>query len=149
MSEESEKKRSLEEIFGVVPVEPEPTTDLVPYEGEVVSGDIVEVQDEVDQDYAEAREKLKDIAEIATSALGDLAHIAKDSEQARSYDALSKLVTAAVQANKAVVEIHKNRKEGKEGEAPTGPTTVNNNLYMTTAEFQRRLEQAEEDGEEE
>jgi hypothetical protein len=62
---------------------------------------------------------------------------------------LSKLVSAAVLANKAVVEIHKNRKEGRDdGEGPTGPTTVNNNLFMTTAEFQKRLEQ-HNNGEEE
>lgn len=144
MSEEKEKK-SLEEIFGVALPEPQPSTDLVPYEE--AEGTVEQVQDEIEQDFQESREKLKNIAEIADSALEDLAHIAKDSEQPRSYDALSKLISAAVQANKAVVEIHKNRIEGKEGEGSNGPQTVNNNLYLTTAEFQRRLEQME-DGEE-
>lgn len=146
-AEEPEKKRSLEDIFGVAPPEPTPSQDLtVVVEGEVM--DVEQVQDEVDQDFAEARENLKEIADITKTALGDLAHIAKDSEQPRSYDALSKLVGAAVIANKALVEIHKNKKEGKD-DGSVGPTTVNNNLYMTTAEFQKRLEQYESGEEEE
>lgn len=148
MEEQPEKKRSLEEIFNVDPKE-EPSKDLVPYEqGEVIEGAVEDVVDEVDRDFEEAREKLKKITDITDTALEDLAHIAKDSEQPRSYDALSKLVAAAVQANKAVVEIHKNRKEGK-GEESSGPRTVNNNLYMTTADWQRleAQERGEEDGE--
>lgn len=149
MSEEAEKKRSLEEIFGVAPTEPEPTTDIIPYEGEVVEGTIEQVHDEVDQDFEEARENLKEITEITKGALKALAHIAKDSEQPRSYDALSKLVGAAVLANKAVVEIHKNRKEGKDDGEGSGGGTVNNNLFLTTAEFQKRVEQYENGKEEE
>ncbi len=149
MKEEAEKKPSLEEIFGVAPATPKLSQDIVPFEGEVIEGTIEQVQDEVDQDFQEARENLKEIAEISKGALGDLAYIAKDSEQPRSYDALSKLISAAVIANKAVVEIHKNRKEGRDEEGEGGQTTINNNLYMTTAEFAQRLEQLENDDEEE
>lgn len=146
--EQTPQKKSLESIFGLPENEQSsPSKDIVTLEG-TVEGSIEEVKDEVDQDFDEARDNLKNITDITKTALDDLAHIAKDSEQPRSYDALSKLVGAAVVANKALVEIHKNRKEGKDDGSVPG--TINNNLFVTTADFQRRMRELDNgDNEEE
>jgi hypothetical protein len=153
MSEDN-KKKSLEELFNIQSTKPK--QDLVPVEqGEVIESDIDEVQNSVDEDFERARANITKITDLTDTALDDLAYIAKDSEQPRSYDALSKLVAAATAANKALVEIHKNRKEGKDEDGEGGPRVVNQNVFMTTADFQRelearreRIESGEEDDEE-
>lgn len=131
--------KSLDKLFNVE--HDEPKQDLVKVEVEV-EVEVSNVQTDLDQDFEEARNNLRELTAMGQSALEEIALIAKQSEQPRSYDALSKLMSAQVIANKALLEIHKNRIEGNPDneEDTTEKNITHNTLVVTTAEFQKQLQ---------
>ena len=111
------------------------------------STEVVKVEDvqlpatSLDEDFARAKKNLEEIARDLTEASADAAEMARQMAEPRGYDALSKVGTAAMNANKAVVELYKNKSEGKEGEDGKQPTqvTTHNTVFMTTAEMAEHL----------
>lgn len=101
------------------------------------------VEDQLSTDFDIARTNLTTTAEIATEALELAGRLAQQMQEPKAIDALSKIITAAVAANKALVELHKNRKEGKDSaEETTGGVINHNYLVMSTAEMLQQLEDA-------
>ena len=105
----------------------------------------VQATEGLDEDFDEARKNLQEVIAITQTALEDAAQLAKQMAAPRGYDSLAKLITAAVQTNKALLEIHKNRLEGKTGgtvETPVLQNVTNNNLFLTTSEMLERIKEA-------
>lgn len=90
---------------------------------------------EAEEDFAFARNNLNEIAATAMDSIKDLVEVTKQSQTARSFEALTMLLTTAIEANKAVVEIHQARKETN----TKGNGNVVNNLNVTTAALQEML----------
>lgn len=90
---------------------------------------------EAEEDFAFARNNLNEIAATAMDSIKDLVEVTKQSQTARSFEALTMLLTTAIEANKAVVEIHQSRKETN----TKGNGNVVNNLNVTTAALQEML----------
>jgi len=106
-------------------------------------------QTEAESDYDFARKNLYDIIEAGQEALEEMMEFAKQSQSASAYEVVGTLINGLVSANqkllnlsKQVKEIKKMDKAEKEGETDSGPTTVNNNLFvgnLTTAELHKLL----------
>lgn len=116
---------------------------------ECVPAQVTNIQTDLDEDFALARANIQEAVDQAQVAFKDLAKISKQMQQPRAYDALSKMLSALVIANKSLVEIHKNKQDV---DAPITPTTVTHThqtLIMTTAEMQARLSEVKKQLDEE
>ena len=95
----------------------------------------------LDQDFEDARDKLKDVSDIAQEGLTEISRLALQLGEPRAFDVMAKMISATVAAHKALLEIHKNRQEGKDG-SQMPATNVTNNVFLTTAELQKQLSKA-------
>lgn len=100
-----------------------------------------EILTNLEVDFEDARENLRELSDLTQEAVREMARLAGQLQEPRAYDALSKILATAVTANKAMVELHKNKIEGKDGAQPAA-TVTNNTLIMTTDELQKKLENA-------
>lgn len=112
-----------------------------PESQEVVKVEQVLVERDLNEDFKRAKHNLEAIAADTSEAVGDAAEMAKQMAEPRGYDALSKIASAAVAANKAVVELYKNKTEGKAADIEPKQVTTNNTLLLTTAEMAEHLKQ--------
>lgn len=97
-----------------------------------------------EEDFKYARSNVYMTTEILHRALEDLAKFAKSAQSAKAYEVLANMINTSLNASKTLMDIQKKRKDlQKEGPiGPSeGPQVVNNNLYMTTAQFQEYFEQ--------
>jgi hypothetical protein len=115
----------------------EPTQEVVPAEGA-----LVEIKTDLQEDFDQARKNLKEIADISQEAISEFARMTKQLQDPRAYGTLSKMIASAILAQKAVVEVHKNKQEGKdpnEADIPVQHVT-HNTLVMTTDQMLKMLE---------
>lgn len=113
-----------------------------PSSKEVVKVEEVIEERNLEEDFKRAKHHLERIAAVTTAATEDAAEMAKQMAEPRGYDALSKIANAAATANKAVVELYKNKTEGKGADdGKIASTTTTNNLFLTTAEMAEKLKE--------
>lgn len=96
---------------------------------------------ELEQDFELSRNNLREIAELSQEAMQEFAKMTKQMQDPRAYSTFAKLLTAAILAQKAVVEVHKNKIDAKtpEDEKPVQQVT-HNTLVMTTDQMLDMLE---------
>tara|TARA_A100001388_G_C28751478_1_gene492435 strand:- start:874 stop:1269 length:396 start_codon:yes stop_codon:yes gene_type:complete len=112
-------------------------TDLVEVEKEKA---IVEVPEDVDNDYKYARENLYGVIEKGSDALDTLIDLAKASEHPRAFEVVSQLTKTLVDANKDLLEIQKKVKDLKKEDEKEQPQQVTNALFVgSTAELQKMI----------
>jgi hypothetical protein len=99
-------------------------------------GELVEVSDkkEVDEDFEFARENIKEMIESGKDVFKEMMQVAKQSQHPRAYEVLGNLMKIAIESNKDLLNLRKQRKELLEKEND-GPDVVNNNLVLSTAEL--------------
>lgn len=121
----------------------EPSTDIV----EATQSNVEKIETQLEQDFDVARDNLKDLTVLAQEAVGKMAKLAHQLQEPRAYDTLSKVIASAVIASKALVELHKNKQEGKDPTelVPTQPSITNNTIFMTTDQLQQRMESVYQD----
>lgn len=102
-------------------------------EGAVV---IPKTVDETSADFQYARENLYSINELSMEAITELKDLASSSQQARAYEVLATLIGRTIEINKAFLELRKQKKDLEEGPAPS---TVNQNLVLTTSDLNKLL----------
>lgn len=86
-----------------------------------------------EEDYDFARKNLKDIINISIGSLEELKGFCEQAQSARAYEVLGGVVNSIVEANKKLLELHKQRQELdlKEKESKEGSKKVtNNNLFV-------------------
>jgi hypothetical protein len=96
-------------------------------------------QTTVEEDYDYARANLKDIIDQGKDALETLIDIADQSQHPRAYEVVANIINTLASANKDLLDIAKKKKELSAPEKSDGPSTVNNNLILTTADLQKML----------
>ena len=97
----------------------------------------IDGQDE-DIDYNYARENYYNLIERNQDAVEEMLEIAKQSENARSFEVVGQLIKAGLDANEALMKLHKTKKELSAEKS--GPTQVTNALFVgSTAELQKLL----------
>ena len=91
-----------------------------------------------DIDYNYARENYYNLIERNQDAVEEMLEIAKQSEHARSFEVVGQLIKAGLDANEALMKLHKTKKELNAENS--GPTQVTNALFVgSTAELQKLL----------
>ena len=96
---------------------------------------------EIEDGYDFARNNIKEIIDTGMQAAGELSSVASQSESPRAYEVLGTLLKNAVDANKDLLDIKKTSQEIRAPRDNKDPTTVNNNLVLTTTELQKMLAQ--------
>lgn len=122
------------------PLEEELDIEPAPQQVEV----IIEPPATLDADFVYARENIYQTIDTAQKALKELAVLAGSSQTARSYEVLATLARTIIDAQHQLVELQKKKAEiEKVADLNHQPTTVNNNLYVTTAQLGRMIDDVE------
>ena len=98
-------------------------------------------KDNVKSDYDYSRETYYDLIEKGREGLEDMIHVARESEHPRAYEVASTLIKTMVEANKELLDVHKQKKD-LEKEEYQGPTKAvqNNTVFVgSTKELQQQL----------
>ena len=87
------------------------------------------------QDYSEVRENLKDLIDGGKIALDGILKVASESDSPRAFEVVSQLLKTSVEANKELLDVHK---QMKELEAEDKAKNVTNNAFFvgSTKELQ-------------
>lgn len=113
--------------------------DLVPVSND--PKELVVANDSSGDEYTIAKENMDTIINVGTTALKELASMANASQDPRVYRVLTELIAAMTTANKEIISMKKTNSEIKEPESKSGPTTVQNNMFVgSTAELAKMLE---------
>ena len=89
---------------------------------------------DIDTDFEFARTNMYDAIVKGQEALDELIIIAKQTQQARSFEVVSTLINSLVTANKEILDIHKKHKELTKTDEPSGKT-INNNLVISASDL--------------
>lgn len=102
-------------------------------------------KENAEEDFIYARSNLYNTIEHAQLALDDLAKFAKSAQSARVYEVLANMIKTSIDASKGLLDLQKQRLELRKAGAPQAAEgerpTINNNLFLTTAEFQRLVKE--------
>ena len=129
----------LDKALNVAPA-PE---DIPLVQGELVTVEsqskaIVEVDEsddnEVDEDFQLARENIKELLDQGKDIFAEMIQVAKQSQHPRAYEVLGNLMKIAVDTNKDLLALRKQKRELVK-KTDGSPTTVNNNLVLSTADL--------------
>lgn len=103
---------------------------------------------DAEEDFAIARENVKDILDKGSEALSGILRIAEASEHPRAYEVAANLIKTLVESNAKLLDLHEQRRqlapvkvEEKKTEAAAGPITNNNVFVGTTAELLALIKQ--------
>lgn len=105
--------------------------------------------DELTKDYAFAKANMQNIIMKGNEVLDELMNVAISSQQARAFEVLTNLLKTMADANKQMMEtsllnqqvIEKKRHNN---EPDSQKTTVNNNLFMSTADLAELINKKKE-----
>ena len=96
--------------------------------------------DELDTDYQYARENYYNVIERGHDALDELLMEAKENGNARMYEVVGQLMDKLTNANKELINMHKQVKDIKKEDPVSSPQNVTNALFVgSTAELQKLL----------
>jgi hypothetical protein len=87
------------------------------------------------KDYGEVRENLKDIIENSKVAMDGILKVASESDSPRAYEVVSQLLKTSTEANKELLDVHKQMKDLEKDEIKK---QVTNNAFFvgSTKELQ-------------
>ena len=138
----------LENALNIEPTEVRKTThDVV--DADIVRREPVKVdlskfpdRKKMDQrkDYGEVRENIKEVIDYSKEAIDGILKVASESDSPRAYEVVSQLLKTATEANKDLLDIHK---QMKTLEAEEGAKNVTNNAFFvgSTKELQELVRQ--------
>jgi hypothetical protein len=89
---------------------------------------------EVDEDFQLARENIKELLEQGKDVFAEMLQVAKQSQHPRAFEVLGNLMKIAVDTNKDLLTLRKQKRELVK-KTDGSPTTVNNNLVLSTADL--------------
>lgn len=94
----------------------------------------------VDTDFNYSRENLYNIIERGTDAMEGLLQVAQETEHPRAYEVVGQLMDKLTNANKELINMHKQVKDVRKEESGSSPQNVTNALFVgSTAELQKLL----------
>jgi len=118
--------------------------EIVPVEAESVSEKLEKYASEsndIKKDYEYARGNLYSLVEKGQEAINGMLELAQESEMPRAYEVLGQLIKTTTETTEKLMALHKIKKDVEE-DAPKGPTTVNNALFVgSTTELAKLLKQ--------
>jgi hypothetical protein len=121
-------KNPIDDLFGIErEEEPQETQPVV-----LQKVDDTE-ETEVEEDFQLARQNIIDTINDSKEAIAEMINVAKLSQHPRSYEVLANMLKLQIDSNKDLLDLRKTKKE-LTNESNTAPTTINNNLVMSTAD---------------
>lgn len=101
----------------------------------------VDVDSDLDSDFATARNNLHQIINQGSDALEEALIVAKTSEHPRAFEVVGQLIKTLVDANKDLLDIQKKLKDLKKvDEKDPTPQTINNSIFVgSTSELQQLI----------
>ena len=133
----------LENALNIEPTEERKTTPEV-VDADIVRREPVKVdlskfpdRKKMDQrkDYGEVRENLKDVIDNSKVAIDGILKVASESDSPRAYEVVSQLLKTATEANKELLDVHKQMKDLEKDE--TKKHVTNNAFFVgSTKELQ-------------
>lgn len=131
MSANTTSNNSISKIFNLNPQNPFPVAKSE-------SREITELPDAtVENDFGFIRKNLYDVITQGQEAVAEAMQLASQAQHPKMYEALSLMMRVQLEANRELMEMHKRKQDMTGGRE--GPSTVNNNLILTTAELQRLM----------
>ena len=127
---------SLEESLNIDPIEPEKNEKQLRKRVEVDLPNYPDRQ-KMDQrkDYTEVRDNLKDVIDNSKLAIDGILKVASESDSPRAYEVVSQLLKTATEANKDLLDVHKQMKDLEKDE--TTKRVTNNAFFVgSTKELQ-------------
>jgi|TARA_R100001510_G_C7640216_1_gene197918 hypothetical protein len=127
---------SLEESLNIDPIEPEKNEKQLRKRVEVDLSNYPDRQ-KMDQrkDYTEVRDNLKDVIDNSKVAIDGILKVASESDSPRAYEVVSQLLKTATEANKDLLDVHKQMKDLEKDE--TTKRVTNNAFFVgSTKELQ-------------
>lgn len=123
-------------------------SEIIEYK-EQLPAENVKVDPRKDEDFESARDMVKEVLNVGTTALEEMASIAQQSQSPAAYEKLGAMMNSLTAASKVLLEIHKKKKEIDKAEIDTPgladpsadqPTTINNLFVGSTRDLQNMIE---------
>jgi dTDP-D-glucose 4,6-dehydratase len=117
-------------------------SEIIEAEQEILAPSIIPSSNmDADNDFIKAKSNIASLIEKGEAAVDGILQLAKESEQPRAYEVASTLIKTMVDANKELLDIHKQKKElDKEEYAGPAKAVQNNTVFVgSTKELQQQL----------
>lgn len=142
MTDNTDPKPSLYQILNIA--EPAKDGEILPPEKTEIA--LANANTDIDLDFNEARQNIKNIIETGKQALDEIASIAHASQDAEAYTTVASMINSLIAANKELLDAHRRRQMVKEKANPVAVGNTNNlNVSITTADLQKMLKTITED----
>ena len=101
------------------------------------------IKAEKNNDYEYARRNLYDIIEKGNKAIEGILHVASEGDSPRAYEVVSQLIKSVADANKDLLQLHKQMKEIKQdtpASTQSAQNITNQSIFVgSTTELQKLL----------
>ena len=117
-------------------------SEIIEAEQEILAPSIIPSSNvDADEDFVKAKSNIAKLIEKGEDAVDGILQLAKESEQPRAYEVASTLIKTMVDANKELLDVHKQKKElDKEEDAGPAKAVQNNTVFVgSTKELQQQL----------
>jgi dTDP-D-glucose 4,6-dehydratase len=117
-------------------------SEIIEAEQEILAPSIIPGSNvDADEDFVKAKSNIAKLIEKGEDAVDGILQLAKESEQPRAYEVASTLIKTMVDANKELLDVHKQKKElDKEEYAGPAKAVQNNTVFVgSTKELQKQL----------
>jgi ribosomal protein S14 len=114
---------------------------------EVTVSEDTGLDQEVEEDFRLARENLRELIHDGKNSIPGLMDVADQSQHPRSYEVLGNYLKLQAEMNKDLVEMAETKLRVRDSQRKSrnqGPSTVNQNLFITTADLQKMLKGSDE-----
>lgn len=128
-------EEKLEDVLNI-------NSEIIEAEQEILAPAIISNSNmDADNDFIKAKSNIASLIEKGEAAVDGILQLAKESEQPRAYEVASTLIKTMVDANKELLDIHKQKKElDKEEYAGPAKAVQNNTVFVgSTKELQQQL----------
>lgn len=127
------KRDDLESILDLTPSSVSEESNSVPI--------VYDPSSNSDQDYEYARDNIRLAIETGLSELDSLKNLAHNSQHPKMYEVFISMIKTVTDSSKTLVDMKKVEKQIQKMDGNTGPTLVQQNLFVgTTADLQKMLE---------
>ena len=130
----------LEDSLNIDPVEPEKQEKQLRKRVEIDTSNYPDRQ-KMDQrkDYTEVRDNLKEVIDNSKIAIDGILKVASESDSPRAFEVVSQLLKTSTEANKELLDVHKQMKDLEKDE--TVKKVTNNAFFVgSTKELQDMIQ---------
>jgi hypothetical protein len=134
----------LNKIFGIETDIPECIGDLLKVnETQEIVVDVKTPPEHFEVDYTEVRNNLKILIDKGSKAIDGIMHVASEGDSPRAYEVIGQLIKTVAEANKDLIQLHKQIKDIKAGDTVVNnnaETKIGNAIFVgSTAELQKLI----------